>query len=62
MDRDALHWKGICGLVLSAALQQVVNVLQINVKGRRHFLYTVPEDKLLMVKKYVDSLCEMSDW
>ena len=41
MDRDALHWKGICGLVLSAALQQVVNVLQINVKGRRHFLYTV---------------------
>ena len=46
----AFHWKGICGLFLSAALQQVVNVLQFHVKGSRHFLYTVPEDTLLMVK------------
>ena len=37
-------------LFLSATLQQMVNMLQINVKGRRHFLYTVPEDKLLVMK------------
>ena len=34
----AFHWKGICGLFLSTALQQMVNVLQINVKGRRPIL------------------------
>ena len=46
----AFHWKGICGLFLSTALQQMVNVLQINVKEGDAFYYTVLEDKLLVTK------------